>query len=64
MEVAYGEAEAFTAAEAARRGVHTDGGWCEGVVGGKDEGAPVLAAGVDCVGWAGEDVVPFEDVGF
>ncbi len=39
--------------------MHADGGWGEGVVGGKEEGSPVLAVFIGGVGWAGEDVVPF-----
>ena len=42
--------------------MHSDGGRCEGVVWGEDERAPVLAAGVGCVGRASEDVVPLENV--
>lgn len=39
--------------------MHADRGWGEGVVGGKEEGSPVLAVFVGGVGWAGKDVVPF-----
>lgn len=41
--------------------MHSDGGGCEWVVGGKDEGAPVLTVVVWSVGWTGEDVVPSAD---
>lgn len=44
--------------------MHADGRRREGVVGWEGEGSPVLAVVVGCVGRAGEDVVPFEDVGF
>lgn len=43
--------------------MHPDGGWGEGVVGGKEESAPVLAVVVGGRRWAGQDVVPFQDVG-
>ena len=62
MEVGYAEAQACAGLEAAGRGVHANGGRREGVVGWEHEGAPVLAAFVWCLGRAGEDVVPFEDV--
>lgn len=64
MEVGDAKAEACGGLEAAGGGVHADGGWGEGVVGREEEGSPVLAVFVRGVGWAGEDVVPFEDVGF
>jgi len=38
--------------------VHADGGGCEGVVGGEDEGSPVLAVVVGCIWGAGEDIMP------
>lgn len=38
--------------------MHADCGWCEGVGGREDEGAPVLAVVVGGVRWTGEDVVP------
>ena len=44
--------------------MHADSGRGERVIWGEHERAPVLAAFVGGVGWAGEDVVPFEDVGF
>jgi len=44
--------------------VHANRGRSEGVVWGKDEGAPVLAVFVGGARRASEDVVPFEDVGF
>jgi len=43
--------------------VHADCGWSEGVFGGKGESSPVLTVVIGSVWWAGEDVVPFEDVG-
>lgn len=43
--------------------MHADCGWSEGVFGGKGESSPVLAVVIGSVWWAGEDVVPFEDVG-
>ena len=64
VEVAYAEAEAGGGLEAPGGSVHADCGGSEGVFGREDEGAPVLAANVGGVGGAGEDVVPFEDVGF
>jgi len=42
--------------------VHADGGGCEGVVGGEDEGSPVLAVVVGCIWGAGEDIMPFKNV--
>lgn len=50
--------------ETAAGGVHTDCWWCERVVGWENESAPVLAAFIGGLGWAGEDIVPFENVGF
>lgn len=44
--------------------MHADCGRGEWVVWWEHERAPVLAAFVGGVGRAGEDVVPFEDVGF
>lgn len=38
--------------------MHADCGGCEGVVGRKDEGAPILAVMIGSIRWAGEDVVP------
>ena len=64
MEVADAQTQALRAPEAAARGVHADRGWRERVVWGEYEGAPVLAVFVGGAGRAGEDVVPFEDVGF
>ena len=43
VEIADAEAEAGGGLEAAGGGVHSDGGRGEGVVGGEEEGAPVLA---------------------
>lgn len=43
--------------------MHADCGWGERVFGGKGESSPVLAVVIGSVWWAGEDVVPFEDVG-
>ena len=42
--------------------MHPDRGGCKGVVRWEYERAPILAAFVGGLGWAGEDVVPFEDV--
>ena len=64
MEVADAQAEAGAGLESAAGGVHADCRWGERVVWGEHERAPVLAAFVGGVGWAGQDVVPFEDVGF
>lgn len=58
MEVADAEAEARAGLEAARGSVHADGGRGEGVVWREEERAPVLAAVVGCLLWAGDDVVP------
>lgn len=43
--------------------MHADCGRGEGVFGGKGESSPVLAIVIRSVWWAGEDVVPFKDVG-
>ena len=43
---------------------HIDGGWAVGVVAGEDELAVVEAVVVGGVGWAVDEVVPLEDVGF
>lgn len=59
MEIADGEAEAGGGLEAARWSMHADGGRGEGVVGGEEEGSPVLAVVVGGFGRAGQDVVPF-----
>lgn len=59
MEVGDAEAEACGGLEATAGGVHADGGWGEGVVGGKHQGAPVLTAGVGSILGAFEDVMPF-----
>ena len=64
MEIADTEAEACRGLEASTRCVHADCWRCEGVVWWEHERAPVLAAFVGRVRWAGDDVVPFEDVGF
>lgn len=58
MEVADAEAEARAGLEAARGSVHADGWRGEGVVWREEERAPVLAAVVGCLLWAGDDVVP------
>ena len=39
--------------------MHANGGWSEWIGGWEEEGAPVLAVGVGCIGGAREDVVPF-----
>lgn len=44
--------------------VHPYCRWREGVGGREEKRAPVLAAGVRGPRWAGEDVMPFQDVGF
>ena len=44
--------------------MHADRGWVEGVGGREEKGAPVLPVHVRCVGGSGQDVVPFQDVGF
>lgn len=44
--------------------MHANGGWGEGVVWWEDECSPVLSAFVWGAWWPGEDVVPFENVGF
>jgi hypothetical protein len=49
--------------KATARGVHANRGWRKRVVGWEHEGAPVLAAFIGSLRWAGEDVVPLEDVG-
>lgn len=62
MEVGDGETEASGGLEATAGRVHADGGGCERVVGWKDEGAPVLAVMVWGFRWAGEDVMPSEEL--
>ena len=64
MEVGDGETETRGGGEAARGRDHADRGWLERVLRREGEGAPVLAVVVGGVGRAGEEVVPFEDVGF
>jgi hypothetical protein len=64
VEVGDAQAEAGGGLEAAAGRVHADRWWGEGVVGWEHERAPVLPAFVGGVGRAGEDIVPFEDVGF
>lgn len=59
MKVANGEAEACAGLEAARGGVHPDGGGCKGIVGWEHERAPVLTAFIGSIWRPGEDVVPF-----
>lgn len=44
--------------------MHADGGGGEGIVRWEIQCAPVLPVVIWCVGRAGQDVVPFEDVGF
>lgn len=44
--------------------MHADCGRGKGVGWGKEEGSPILAASVGSAGGAGEDVMPFKDVGF
>ena len=44
--------------------MHPDGGRRKRVVGREKERPPVLAAFIGCCRGTGEDVVPFEDVGF
>ena len=63
MEIRYAQTQACRRLEAAARRVHADGGRREGVLGREGEGAPVLPVLVWGFGRAGEDVVPFEDVG-
>ena len=50
--------------EPAAWGEHADCGRSEGVIGRKCECTPVLATLVRSVWRAGEDVMPFENVGF
>lgn len=64
MEVRDGEAQAGRGLEASAGSVHADRGRGEGVVRREHQRAPVLAAGVGRAGRPGQDVVPFEDVGF
>ena len=44
--------------------MHADGRWSEGVVVWEEEGAPVLAVMIWCLGRPCKYVVPFENVGF
>jgi len=62
VEIGDGEAEAGRRLETARRGVHSDRGRSEGIVGRENQGSPVLAIVIRCVWRSGEDVVPFKDV--
>lgn len=64
MEIADTKAETLAHPEPARGRVHPDRGRSEGVVGREGQRAPVLPAVVGGAGRAGQDVVPFEDVGF
>ena len=64
MEVADAQAQALRAAEAAAGGVHADRRRGKRIVGWKVKSSPILTAFVGGAGWAGEDVVPFEDVAF
>lgn len=62
MEIGDGEAETGGRLETPGWSVHSDRGGCEGVVCWEDEGAPVLAIVVRCIGWAGENIMPSADV--
>ena len=64
MEVGDAQTQFGRGLETAGWRVHADCRRGEGVVGWELEDAPVLAVGVGGVGGSGEDVVPFEDVGF
>ena len=64
MKIANTQTQPLAAPESSTGGVHADRRGSERVVRGEDEGAPVLAVFVGGFGGAGEDVVPFEDVGF
>lgn len=44
--------------------MHFNGWRRKWIIGWKKKGAPVLSAMVGCIGRSGEDVVPFEDIGF
>ena len=63
MEVRYAEAQPRRRLEAAAWRVHADRRRRERILGREGQRAPVLAVLVRCLGRAGEDVVPFEDVG-
>ena len=64
MKVADAEAKSSRGLKAAGRGVHTYRWRSIGVIGRKNQCAPVLATFVGCVWRASEDVMPFKDVGF
>lgn len=59
MEVGDAEAQPAAGLESTGRCVHADCGRRKGIVGREVQRAPVLAAVVGCVWWAGDDVVPF-----
>lgn len=42
--------------------MHPDGGRGEGVVRREEESTPVLPIFIGSFGWAGDNVVPFEDI--
>lgn len=44
--------------------MHADSWRSERIIRWECQSAPVLPVVIGCVGWAGQDVVPFEDVGF
>ena len=44
--------------------MHSDGGRSERISGWKEERTPVLAVMIWCLGRAGKNVMPFENVGF
>jgi hypothetical protein len=58
VEIGDREAEAGGGLEAARGGMHSDCGGCEGVVGRENQGAPILTIVIGCVWGAGEDIMP------
>lgn len=64
MKIGDRETKFVRRSEAATRGVHADRGRGEWVFGREEECAPVLTTGIGSLWGAGEDVVPFENVGF
>lgn len=64
MKVGDGQAEARRWLKATGRSVHSDSRGRERVIRGEDQSSPVLAAMIRCVFGTGDDIVPFENIGF
>ncbi len=63
-ERVWGKREGHVVMRLTRWRVHPYRRWREGVGRREEKRTPVLAAGVRGPRWAGEDVMPFQDVGF